>query len=75
MPVLARDFPPREQAKAHQRALREILTRTLPERQDRNNPRVVKRKMSSYPVKRPHHQGSTVVQQVIVLPPELYWVS
>lgn len=33
----------------------EILAEPLPERRPRRNPRVIKRKMSKWPVKRPEH--------------------
>ena len=36
--------------------LREILARLLPMRRRRSNPRVVKRKMSNYALKRTEHQ-------------------
>lgn len=41
----------------HRRVLAEILARPLPPRRQRSNPRVVKRKMSNYPVKRNHHRN------------------
>ena len=37
-------------------AIAEILAEPLPERKPRENPRVIKRKMSSWPVKRPEHR-------------------
>jgi len=37
-------------------ATEEILFELLPERRPRSNPRVVKRKMSGFGVKRSHHQ-------------------
>lgn len=44
------------QREQYQRALREILAVPLPERRKRVNPRVIKRKMSNWPVKRPQHR-------------------
>ncbi len=38
-----------------QRLLRDIVAFRLPEREDRSNPRVVKRKMSNFKLKRPEH--------------------
>ena len=44
-------------ADAHEKATGEILFEVLPPRRLRANPRVVKRKMSKFHVKRPeHHQ-------------------
>jgi hypothetical protein len=37
--------------------VREILARLLPKRRRRNNPRVVKRKMSNFPLKRTRHHN------------------
>jgi hypothetical protein len=37
-------------------AAEEILFEALPERRPRTNPRVVKRKMSSFALKRSHHR-------------------
>jgi hypothetical protein len=42
----------------------EILRELLPTRRGRANPRVVKRKMSVYPVKHPYHRNApTVIHQ------------
>ena len=43
-------------AAAHTKALDEILWEPLPQRRLRSNPRVVKRKMSNYGVKRATHR-------------------
>jgi hypothetical protein len=39
----------------HQRLLRDLAAERLPERRPRSNPRVVKRKMSNFQIKRPQH--------------------
>jgi hypothetical protein len=39
----------------HQQTISEILAEPLEERRLRANPRVIKRKMSKWPVKRPEH--------------------
>ena len=49
-------FSPRSLATAHEQAIAEILAGPLPERRLRVNPRVIKRKMSNWPVKRPEHR-------------------
>lgn len=41
---------------AHARATAELLFELLPTRRRRTNPRVVKRKMSNFGVKRPEHR-------------------
>ena len=46
-------FPPEALALRRERALQEILAVRLPPRRPRSNPRVVKRKMSNWPLKRP----------------------
>lgn len=53
----ARASPPTTLERAYRRALAEILARPLPPRRLGSNPRVVKRKMSNYPVKRSHHRN------------------
>lgn len=54
---------------AHHFAISEILAQLLPHRRLRSNPRVVRRKMSNFPVKRPEHrswpQPTRPVAQVI----------
>ena len=47
---------PREHERLYQRLLQDIRQHRLPERDYRCNPRVVKRKMSKFPRKRPIHQ-------------------
>jgi len=47
---------PQEHARLYQRLLEDIRQHRLPERDHRSNPRVVKRKMSKFPRKRPIHQ-------------------
>jgi len=56
-PARSRDFPPLTIATAHEHAITEILANTLGPRRLRSNPRVIKRKMSSWPVKRPEHHN------------------
>ena len=56
-PGPSRDFPPRSLAAAHRQALAEILAEPLPDRRMRANPRVIKRKMSNWGVKRPEHRN------------------
>jgi len=51
------DFPPHSVAAAHEQAVAEILAEPLPERRPRTNPRVIKRKMSAWGVKRPEHRN------------------
>lgn len=42
-------------AQLYDRLLRDLAAERLPERRPRNNPRVVKRKVSKFPLKRPQH--------------------
>ena len=56
-PGPSRDFPPQRLAAAHEHAIAEILAQPLPERRLRRNPRVIKRKMSNWPVKRLAHRN------------------
>jgi len=55
----------------HQRLLNDIARHRLPKRDDRSNPRVVKRKMSNFKLKRPEHahwpQPSRSFSEAIVL--------
>ena len=44
-----------ERARLYERLLRDLVAELLPERRLRLNPRVVKRKMSNYKLKRPEH--------------------
>jgi hypothetical protein len=46
---------PEQRPLLYQRLLRDILRYTLPKRDNRNNPRVVKRKLSKFHLKRPEH--------------------
>lgn len=46
---------PKYHAERYQRLLEDIRRFKLPPRENRCNPRVVKRKMSNFPKKRPHH--------------------
>lgn len=57
MPAPGRDFPPLTIATAHEHAITEILANTLGPRRLRSNPRVIKRKMSNWAVKRPEHRN------------------
>ncbi len=57
MPEPSRDFPPLTIATAHEHAITEILAERLEPRRLRSNPRVIKRKMSNWPVKRPEHRN------------------
>ncbi len=43
--------------KLHARLLNDLASKLLPERRLRTNPRVVKRKMSNFRLKRPEHFG------------------
>ena len=67
----ARAFPPSSLARAHHAALRELLADLLPERDLRANPRVIKRKMPRWHVKRAHHyrwpQPTTAADQRITI--------
>ena len=56
-PPHTRAFPPEALTDAHQQATHELLYELLPERRLRTNPRVVKRKMSNYQLKRPEHRN------------------
>jgi hypothetical protein len=49
-------FPPKTLTAAHEQTADELLFELLPPRRLRANARVVKRKMSNYPVKRPQHR-------------------
>jgi len=51
-----RAFPPEALSAAHEQAAAELLFELLPPRRLRANPRVVKRKMSNYAVKRAEHR-------------------
>lgn len=46
----------RDRRRWYERLLAEIAEEVLPERRDRVNPRVIKRKMSKWAKKRPHHR-------------------
>jgi hypothetical protein len=48
---------PRQHDQLHARLLADLRRYTLPARDHRQNPRVVRRKMSNFPLKRPHHRG------------------
>jgi hypothetical protein len=48
-------FPPQHRRRPSGRAIIEILAEPVPERRERRNPRVIKRKMSNWPVKRHCH--------------------
>jgi hypothetical protein len=50
-------FPPEQLAIVHSRVVAEILEERLPKRRLRANPRVVKRKMSNFALKRFHHRS------------------
>ena len=57
MPAPSRDFPPLTLHAAHEQAIAEILAERLRSRRLRTNPRVIKRKMSKWPVKHPEHRN------------------
>jgi hypothetical protein len=57
VPAPDRDFPPLTIAAAHEHAITEILAERLGPRRLRTNPRVIKRKMSNWGVKRPEHRN------------------
>jgi hypothetical protein len=57
VPAPNRDFPPLTIATAHDHAITEILAERLEPRRLRTNPRVIKRKMSNWGVKRPEHRN------------------
>ena len=46
---------PEQTEQLYQRVLRDLARKQLPERQERSNPRVVKRKMSNVKLKRTEH--------------------
>ena len=46
---------PEQRLQLYQRLLRDLVRKRLPERQERSNPRVVKRKMSNFKLKRKEH--------------------
>jgi hypothetical protein len=56
LPLPEQDFPPEGLAATHEPAIEEILAEPLDGRRLRANPRVIKRKMSGWPVKRPEHR-------------------
>ena len=64
---------PKEHERLFQRLLRDIVRHPVPPRRDRANPRVVKRKMSNFKLKRPEHlslpQPSQPFREVVVLLP------
>ncbi|MFZ2056680.1 MAG: hypothetical protein WAV54_04660, partial [Acidimicrobiales bacterium] len=67
-----RVFPPQVLDEAHDKAADEILFELLGPRRLRSNPRVVKRKMSKFGVKRPKHRNwpkptRTPEQAVVIL--------
>ena len=53
---------PSDWPRLYTRLLHDLVARRLPERRSRSNPRVVKRKMSKFPLKRP---GQTPAPQPI----------
>jgi hypothetical protein len=57
VPEPSRDFPPLTINSAHEDAITEILATTLGPRRLRTNPRVIKRKMSNWGVKRLEHRN------------------
>jgi hypothetical protein len=64
---------PAHHERLYQRLLHDIARQTLPPRRDRTNPRVVKRKMSKFKLKRPVHRGFPQPSQpfrdvIVVLP-------
>ena len=48
---------PDQLPRLYARLLKDLATKLLPERRLRTNPRVVKRKMSKFKLKRPEHFG------------------
>jgi hypothetical protein len=62
---------PEQLPRLYQRLLNDILRHRLPERENRSNPRVVKRKMSKFKVKRKEHlhwpQPSKSFQEAIII--------
>ena len=62
-PPATRVFPPDTLTDASQCVTVEILDELLPARTHRANPRVVKRKMSVYQVKHPHHRNAPRIER------------
>jgi hypothetical protein len=62
---------PEQLPRLYQRLLADIARHRLPERENRSNPRVVKRKMSKFDLKRPEHlrwpQPSKSFQEAVVI--------
>ena len=62
---------PEQLPRLYQRLLDDIARHRLPERENRSNPRVVKRKMSKFNLKRPEHlrwpQPSKSFQDTVVI--------
>jgi hypothetical protein len=62
---------PESHPQLHSRLLRDIASDLLPERRNRTNPRVVKRKMSNFHLKREEHrqwpQPSVPFRQAVTL--------
>jgi hypothetical protein len=62
---------PEQLPRLYQRLLNDIARHRLPERENRSNPRVVKRKMSKFKIKRMEHfrwpQPSKSFQEAIVI--------
>jgi hypothetical protein len=62
---------PEQSPRLYQRLLADIERHRLPERENRSNPRVVKRKMSKFDLKRPEHlrwpQPSKSFQEAVVI--------
>lgn len=62
---------PHQLPRLYQRLLNDIAGHRLPEREGRSNPRVVKRKMSKFKLKRPHHfhwpQPSKLFPEAVVI--------
>lgn len=60
-----------QRGELYQRLLRDIARHKLPERDNRSNPRVVKRKMSKFRLKRPQHrqwpQSSKTFREAVVM--------
>jgi hypothetical protein len=72
--LLGRSFPPDQLATAVRLVIAEIVTERLPKRRRRSFPRVVKRKMSNYRLKRAHHrawaQPTRPADQAVVIQPK-----
>src|SRR3954470_16974397 len=63
-----RRFPPGRLARAVKATLAELLDRLLPQRRRRSNPRVIKQKMSNWPLKRaPHRHPNTAPEATITI--------